>query len=208
MQLILTRHGQTDWNLEHRTQGRTDIPLNDMGKMQAQCLAQRLRKRKIDVIYTSPLLRARQTAQIVADACGAVVVPEDALLERQFGIWEGMCFADIVQQYPEDLDIWEHGPDVHLIEGAEKLDDMLERAQMFYSQIKRKHKQEDTLLLVSHSITVRLMIADLIGLPIKYIHNLYLDNCSYTVMDCSDMEKSRRNRLLALNDVSHLRMEQ
>ena len=91
MNLYLTRHGETDWNVENRVQGRTDIPLNANGLAQAQALADKIREENIhlDIIYSSPLERAYVTAQKCAEAAGCEAVPLDELIEMNFGEFEG-----------------------------------------------------------------------------------------------------------------------
>jgi len=206
MNVIITRHGKTDWNKQHRTQGRTDIPLNEQGLMQANALAQRLAGKHIDAIYTSPLLRAKQTAEAVAKVCGAKVFADDALLERDFGIWEGMCFADITEQYRDDMLHWQNQPYTHRVQGSEDLCDILKRTTGLMERIKNRHASSDTILLVTHSIPARIMIAHFIGLDYNTIHQIRLDNASYTefAYDAQDEFGMTLNKLITLNGTSHL----
>lgn len=92
---IFLRHGQTDWNAQGRIQGHTDIPLNATGIAQAQAAARRLAGCGIERIATSPLARARRTAEIVAAALGAPLLLEPGLKERAFGAFEGQIVAEV-----------------------------------------------------------------------------------------------------------------
>ena len=99
MKLYIARHGQTQWNLENKVSGRTDIPLTEMGLQQAAQLAENAKGKGIEVILASPLLRARQTAQAVSDAIGVPVQIDDRLMELDFGVFEGKSRFDPDFQY-------------------------------------------------------------------------------------------------------------
>lgn len=99
--LYLVRHGETHWNAQHRIQGATDIPLNDVGREQARTTGQLLASRPWDAIITSPLSRARETARIVAAEVGlAEPTTVAALVERQYGAAEGMDWEEVEREYP------------------------------------------------------------------------------------------------------------
>ncbi len=94
MIIIAVRHGQTDWNAEERIQGRTDISLNEVGRKQAQDVAESLPE-TIDLIISSPLKRARETAEIINARFGTEIVIDERLIERNFGEYEGMLIKDV-----------------------------------------------------------------------------------------------------------------
>ena len=98
--IILARHGETDWNRERRWQGHSDRPLNDTGREQAETLAAELAGRPIAAVYSSDLLRAHETARIVADRLGLDVVTIPGLRERRFGSWEGLQDVEVERLYP------------------------------------------------------------------------------------------------------------
>jgi broad specificity phosphatase PhoE len=99
--LLLARHGETDWNLKRRVQGHSDTPLNDTGRMQARSLADELAGEPIDAVYSSDLLRAHETARIVAEQRGLDVTAIRDLRERHFGTWEGLTDEEIFARFPE-----------------------------------------------------------------------------------------------------------
>jgi broad specificity phosphatase PhoE len=108
--LLLVRHGETDWNVERRVQGHSDTPLNDTGRLQALSLAASLEGEPIDAVYSSDLLRAHETARIVAERKGLPVTLLPELRERNFGSWEGLTDAEIFDRFPEATwDSWGDG---------------------------------------------------------------------------------------------------
>ena len=90
MRILVARHGQTQWNALNKVCGRTDLPLTELGHAQARELARKLEHEGIDLIIASPMIRARQTAQAVADLCGVPVLVDERLIEQNFGIFEGV----------------------------------------------------------------------------------------------------------------------
>ena len=106
--ILLIRHGETAWNAVRRLQGHTDIPLNEEGARQAGALALALADQQVEVLVSSDLQRAMQTAQAVADQYrGLTVQTDDQLRERCYGVFEGMLYADIERQYPAEYALWQ-----------------------------------------------------------------------------------------------------
>ena len=106
LDILLIRHGETDWNVDKRLQGHIDIPLNAEGQRQAAALGRALESEPLDAIYASDLQRARDTAQAVATLQGKTVQIDPALRERCYGGFEGLQHVDIQQRYPEDFAAW------------------------------------------------------------------------------------------------------
>jgi probable phosphoglycerate mutase len=106
LEIVLVRHGETDWNVEKRMQGHIDIPLNAVGLAQAAALGQALATEQFDAVFASDLQRAVQTAQVLAQPRDLTIVQEPGLRERCFGGFEGLRPVDIAQQYPEDYARW------------------------------------------------------------------------------------------------------
>jgi probable phosphoglycerate mutase len=131
-EVLLIRHGETDWNAERRLQGHLDIPLNAEGRRQAAALGQALSGEKLDAVIASDLLRARQTAQQIAAPRGMTIHIEPGLRERCYGAFEGMLYADIGERYPEAFAAWkERDIDARFPEGenvAETLREFSDRA--------------------------------------------------------------------------------
>ena len=110
MKLYLIRHGQTDWNVAGKIQGSTDIPLNDMGRRQAACLARGMEKRPVEKVFTSTLSRAYETGLAIGKSQNVPVEQLEGLEEVGYGVWEGMTMEEIQEQYPKELELWYNSP--------------------------------------------------------------------------------------------------
>ena len=142
--LGLLRHGQTDWNIDLRLQGSTDIPLNETGKAQALLAAQHLHREDWDVIIASPLSRAKDTAEIVGALLDMPVVVVPELIERSFGTAEGMDHASWRKLYESH----------ETIEGLESLEDLRARTLLLLDLIKNEYAGQ-RVLAVSHGAFIR-----------------------------------------------------
>ena len=147
--LIVVRHGETAWNVDTRIQGHLDIPLNDTGLWQARQLGDALAGEAISAIYTSDLLRARRTAQAVADATGAALVDEPGLRERAFGSFQGRTFAEVETEHPEQARRWRQRDPDYAPDGGESLRVLRERVVDTTHRLAARHPGE-LVLLVTH----------------------------------------------------------
>ncbi len=156
--LCLIRHGETDWNTERRFQGHTDIPLNARGELQARQMAQALKNIKItfDVLYTSDLKRAADTANAVAQLFSVEAQVESTLRERHFGALQGLLISEAPLIRP---DIWQAHSTRNLdheLEGGESIQQFALRVQNALDMIQERHSGK-TILLVSHGGTLEMM---------------------------------------------------
>lgn len=147
--LIAIRHGETAWNVDTRIQGHLDIPLNDTGRWQAQQLARALADEPVSAIYASDLQRAYATAQAVADATDAPLVPEPGLRERSFGALEGRTFAQIEAELPEMALRWRKRDPHFAPEGGESLTALRARIQATVHRLAAQHAGGQV-VLVAH----------------------------------------------------------
>lgn len=151
-ELLLVRHGETDWNVESRFQGHADPPLNDTGREQARALADELARQRIDAVYTSDLARARETAAIVAARLGVDVVLRRELREIDVGEWEGLTWDDIDARFPNGRRRWEERG--HGWERGESYDQLGERVVAALREIAAAHPG-GRVLVVGHGGTIR-----------------------------------------------------
>jgi len=148
-EILFVRHGETDWNVEHRVQGHSDRPLNATGEQQARTLAEDLRSERIDAVYASDLSRASETARIVAEERGLEVVVLPALREKNFGTWEGLLDSEIFERFPHAREgPWGDG------EGTEEV---AERVVTALHEIADRHPG-GRVLVVSHGGPLRAVL--------------------------------------------------
>ena len=138
--IIAIRHGETDWNASTRIQGHLDIGLNDVGRWQARRLAAALADEALDALYASDLMRARDTAQALADRTGLEVRTDVGLRERGFGVFEGLTYAEIEQRYPEPARRWRQRDAGFGPEGGESLAVFYERAVAAVLALAARHR--------------------------------------------------------------------
>ena len=181
MTLVLWRHGQTDYNLEGRIQGRVDIPLNDIGRDQAASAAPDLVALNPAAIFSSPLERARQTAEVLASAIGLGVHVDNRLAERSFGRWEGLSRAQIEERWPEQFDVWRSGGDPGGV-GVETRSDAALRVGTAMREIAAA--AGGTAVVVAHGAAITLGTTHLLGLDSSSWFGLHgLGNCRYAVLN-------------------------
>lgn len=140
MKLYIIRHGQTDWNVQGRIQGRQDIPLNAAGRSQAQMLAKGMEKRPVTAIYSSPQLRAMETAKALAGNQGVEVIPLPELVEIGYGDWEGRTASDILTKERKLYEEWWQHPATVAPPGGETLNQVDARCKKAWERIKGEIK--------------------------------------------------------------------
>ncbi len=198
MKILLVRHGITKLHTSDRFWGRTDIALSHAGIKQAGQLRGRLSQEKLSAIYSSPLSRARSTAEIIAAGHKVEVTPCDDLCECNFGYIEGLTFEEIKQKHPALAQELSDRKAV-TFPGGETIDQLNGRVKAFLKKLS-KHKPGDTALVVSHGGPIRLIICDLLGLGLKHWTQMRVDLASLSIVDTY----AGSNILSLLNDTSHL----
>jgi len=170
--ILLIRHGQTDWNVEGRWQGHLDQPLNATGMEQALALAEYLRGRPLNAVYSSDLLRARVTAEQIAETHGLPVQTDPRWREQDLGVFQGLTTSEISGKYPEEMrQLRENYLDFAPPE-AETRRIMQERAFAAYSDI-LAHETGTEVAVVSHGGTIRVLLYKFFGEEILHrsVHN-------------------------------------
>ena len=165
MKLYFVRHGETEWNVKKKIQGKTDIPLNENGRKQAKELAEKLVAEQLPAVrvYTSPQLRATETAQAVADALGLACEELDDLREMDLGEWEGLNWDIIKSEYGEKYYYWNTHRRYVRTPGGECYNDVLERTLNALSYILEKETED--VLVVTHSAILMSLGCYLAKLP-------------------------------------------
>lgn len=171
----LIRHGQTDWNLEGRYQGQSDVPLNETGRAQARALAEKLAGQSFDAAYASDLSRARETAEIVAAALHLPVTLEKRLREIHQGEWEGQLVDDIKARY---ADVWQQraiDPASIRPPQGETVGEVAARVSAALEEISRAHPQ-GSVLVVSHGLSLATVLCKARGIPVGQAYTVIPDN--------------------------------
>ena len=176
--LLLVRHGETDWNRDGRWQGHSDTHLNELGREQARRVAAELDGDGVDVMYTSDLARARETAEIIADELDLNVRTDDRLRERSFGAWEGLTAPEIEERFADELASWHRGDGPGAAD-AEPFERFAERVLAFLEPALERHPDE-TVLVVAHGGTIRVIHAFASGVDYVRDHRLIpgVPNCA------------------------------
>ena len=177
--LYLIRHGETDYNNALRFQGQTDIPLNQKGIEQAEKAADFFRDIPLQAIYTSTLIRAKTTAEIIAGVKGMEVQETDALREMSFGIWENMNSKDIQKKYAKEWKDFFASPARTTIPQGESMSDVQKRAYPTVQEILDRYPEGDV-AFVAHGGIIRVLMCTMLGLDLNRAWHLHVGNASIT----------------------------
>ncbi|GIX47942.1 MAG: phosphoglycerate mutase [Candidatus Tectimicrobiota bacterium] len=181
--LLLVRHGQTDDNLAGRISGQAAVPLNARGQEQARAVAQVLAGLGVHRIFSSPVWRARQTAEILAAQLGVALEEVVDLREVDYGDWEGKLFRDL-RQHPITLQVFQDPASVAFPNG-ERLLAVQQRAVRVIEWVRRQYPQQVT-VLVSHGDVLRTALAHYLGMPFNEYRRLTLDTGAISVLELFD----------------------
>jgi broad specificity phosphatase PhoE len=199
MEIILARHGETEWNTGEIFRGRADIELNETGIKQAELLGEYLIGMDIEAVYSSPLKRAVNTAERIAGRHRLKVRTTPDLIDFDFGEWQGMPLAEVKRIYSELYIKWVNSPEMVKMPGGESLNNVRERAIRVVEDVTGRHK--GTVVLVAHRVVNKVLICALLGLDDSHFWNIRQDTCGISVFTCED----GRFILTRHNDTSHLK---
>ena len=187
MKLYVLRHGRTVWNQEGKLQGRVDIPLCEEGRQSARETAKTLQDVVFSAAFSSPLSRARETAELILEGSGVQVIPDERLIEIAFGAAEGMRLADLDNsEFVRNLF---GAPEQYCPpEGGESYAALERRCREFVQEVLLPHEKEwDNVLLVAHGGSVRGLFSALLGKKSDEIYGSHVQkNCAVNVIDCTD----------------------
>ncbi|WP_035849244.1 histidine phosphatase family protein [Kitasatospora azatica] len=180
--IVFWRHGQTSWNLESRFQGSTDIPLTETGLGQAKRAARLLAGLRPDLLISSDLQRAADTAAELAQLTGLEVQHHEGLRETYAGSWQGLTHAEIKARFPEEYAAFGRGEPVRR-GGGELTSEVADRSVPVVLEAFEKLPEDGTLVVVSHGGTIRTMLGRLLGLdPSLWECFGGLSNCCWSVL--------------------------
>jgi len=201
---LLLRHGQTPMSVERRYAGRspkTDVPLTDAGVQQAAAAAKRLASAGIGAIVSSPLQRTVRTAEEVAAVTGVPVVTDDGFRETDFGVWEGLTFAEVRERWPSELTAWLADPEV-APPGGESFAQVSERVTAALHRVLAERERQ-TVLIVSHVTPIKTLVAAALLAPPAALFRMHLDVAALCEIDWYPDGPAV---LRSYNDTAHLQI--
>lgn len=216
MFFYLLRHGQTDWNIQKKVQGRTDIPLNGAGIRQAEKMAEAMDGIPLSGIWASTLVRAAETAEILqkrrekrGEEIRLTLLPE--LKEVAFGDWEGKTLKEVEKLFPEDYHRWTENPAFQTPTGGEKREELTKRAadavEKMVKSLKDSGKagKKDAAAIVAHGGILVYVIAYLLRKETER-REIIVENASITKVEYDP--ETGTGRLVFMNDISHLSQDE
>ena len=190
--LFLIRHGETEWNVEGRYQGQADPPLNEHGLRQATELSERLGQVDLELLYTSPLLRSEQTAEIISRKLAIPIYKDERLMEINQGKWQTRLRSEIEELYPDLFKRWEIEPWEVTPPGGESLQQVRQRVFAAIDELLQIHAGK-RIGIVSHRIPIALIKMRYQGLDPDVIRLLKLSNADYEEIIVNNGEWHRTN---------------
>jgi broad specificity phosphatase PhoE len=197
--LILARHGETLWNVKKIYRGRMDVSLDDAGIRQARLLGKYLSNWELEAIYSSPLRRAVDTANIIASYQKVGIQVAEGLTDFDYGEWQSLPEQEVKRLYPTVLNDWLNNPHKVRMPGGESLEDVRRRAMEVVDHALSRY--QGSVVLVSHRVVNKVLICSLLGLDNSHFWNIKQDVGGITIFDYID----RHFVLIRHNDTSHLK---
>lgn len=198
-QVIIVRHGETEWNLRLIRQGHLDSPLTERGLAQAKALAERLAREKFTSLYSSDLGRAVQTAEKIANATGHAIVTDPRLRERHLGIFQGLSGDEIRERFPEEYKLHRSVGPTYVIPGGESVEQQVARNIAFLAELAAKHVGE-TVVVVTHGGVLSGLFRHTFSIPFTAPRRFDFTNAGLNVFNFEDGNWF----LQTWGDVSHL----
>jgi len=164
-EIILIRHGETEWNSQKRMQGHSNSNLSEVGRGQIQALGELLKNVSFDHIYSSDSLRTSQTAEAITQYSGHTLQFDQRIREKNLGVFEGLTSTEAKERHPEVYRLFKTAGANYVIDEGESTQQLLERALEFIEEIRLRHPQE-RVVMVTHGGVVRVLMKHALGLSI------------------------------------------
>jgi len=198
--LIIVRHGRTEWNRVERFRGRADLALDEEGRKQAQAASERIKEWPVAAVYSSPLRRARETAESLAKQVGLEVKELSGIIDIDYGQWQGLSPDEATAKDGDLYYKWQHSPHQVAFPNGESLKEVQERATSALDNLIEQHKKE-TIALVSHKVVCQVLVLSLLGLELSHFWEITQDVCAVNYFEVRGGVPSA----LLINDTCHLR---
>jgi len=164
-EIILIRHGETEWNSQKRMQGHSNSDLSEVGRGQIQALGELMKNVSFDHIYSSDSLRTSQTAEAITQYSGHTLQFDQRIREKNLGVFEGLTSTEAKERHPEIYRLFKTAGANYVIDEGESTQQLLERALEFIEEIRLRHPQE-RVVMVTHGGVVRVLMKHALGLSI------------------------------------------
>jgi broad specificity phosphatase PhoE len=205
IKILLVRHGETDWNLAGRFQGRSDVPLNQKGVEQANALASALGGESLAAIYSSPLVRARETARLIqVFHPSAPLYEEEGLVEMDLGEFEGIEGPRWAEKHADFRKAWRDNPASVTMPGGENLQQVQARSMAVLERITHSYPLGSTLLVCSHNFVILTILCRALEIPLDRFRELKQGTAALNVI----YMQGERLQAEVVNDRSHLPREE
>ena len=214
IRLVLVRHGQSSFNAKGLIQGRTDDSLlTDNGYEQALKAGKALSKINFDKFYSSPLVRAAETAKTIQKSFNKKqnIVYDENLLEVDLSEWSGLKIEEIKNKFPEIYPIWKNDPENLILKRKDNktykpIQELFDQAALFIEDVLKIYSDKDdvNILVVGHNAILRCLILLLLGKPKQGFRKIRLENASFSILNISRKENSFKTQIECLNQTSHL----
>ena len=180
MELYLVRHGQTLWNKEQRYYGHSDVGLSEKGLLQAKRMGHYFKNINFDKVIASPLIRAVDTAKELTDQ---EILTDSRLMEQNFGLFEGKTYAELKEQYPQELQAWNQNHENYCLPEGESFSMVRTRVEDFLQDM---WKEEGRILVVAHKGSLGHLLAAMCKMPLSGYWNFVLEQGMYSKVDLED----------------------
>jgi broad specificity phosphatase PhoE len=198
--ILLVRHGETAWNRRRIFRGTRNVPLNENGRAQADLLGERLRSRRIDAAYSSPLGRALETAERALGCGELAIATEPRLIDFDYGDWTGIEEAEVSRRWPELFFAWDASPESVRPPGGDTLGEVADRAFECMEELAASNPSR-TIALFAHRVVNKLLMLKALGLGVERFAFIRQDNVSL-----NELQRTHAGYVIcSVNDTSHLR---
>jgi len=205
MNWIIVRHAESNWNKKGIFQGQKNPKLSSNGLIQASKIHFGLKGIPVDYIYSSDLERAKKTAQIINSKLNVPIEITENIREIGFGQWEGLKRNEVQAKYPYEFNQWiRNGLILEKIQDAETLNDLTGRLIQFIADVKLKHTDDKTILIVSHGGTIRILAKMLLGIPVEQSISMSTNNTGISIIESPLTSDDSRPTLHHWNQIHHL----
>ena len=199
-QVVVIRHGRTEWNRVERFRGRADLGLDDVGIRQAQATVERIAGWNVSALYYSPLNRTTTTANIIAGRLNITAEPLPGIIDIDYGGWQGLSPEEAAKKDKDLYTLWLQKPHLVKFPGGESLEEVRERVASSVNNLVERHP-DDTIAVVSHKVVCQILILHFLGMDTSRFWQIGQDVSAVNLFEVKDNHSYAR----LLNDTCHLK---